>query len=230
MVGCEALVRAKSAKGAVELPGQFMPWLESGGLMKDLDLWVARQVVSDMFMWEQSGYRTNVSVNISPETLLDDEFMSKIEALVKACDDRISFEITENTMLKQGTRIHEVLGRIHDKGIKIAIDDFGTGYSALGYLSSYDVDAIKIDRSFVKGLQNKKGKQVLMSLLNFAEQLGLSVVIEGVETEEEMQVIPKRRCITIQGWYFSSSISPEDLITNYGIDMRENERPHHTAE
>ncbi len=219
LVGCEALVRARSSKGETEYPGQFMRWLEDGRLLKDLDLWVARQVVSDMFMWEQEGYQTNVSVNISPETLLDDEFMSKIELMVNACKGRISFEITENTMLKQGTRIGEVLGRIHNNGIKISIDDFGTGYSALGYLSNYDVDEIKIDRSFVQGLENKKGKQVLMSLLNFADQLGLSVVIEGVEDQKQLDAIPESPQITIQGWYYSKAISKEALLADFGTKM-----------
>nr|WP_238322118.1 EAL domain-containing protein [Vibrio mexicanus] len=216
LIGCEALIRGKDRKGNLVAPFHFLPWLEKADLMKDVDLWVFRQVVKDIQVMEENDLRVTVSVNVTPETLLDDRYMREIENTIKPFAHLIHFEITEETLLADQQKLSHVFNRLHQLGVKIHIDDFGTGYSSLSYLNQFPIDTIKIDRAFVNALANRKGQKVFAGILAIAERLEMEVVVEGVETKDQLNFIPVNDTITIQGWYYSRSL-PLDKFLNYKV-------------
>ncbi|EJL6399820.1 PTS sugar transporter subunit IIC/EAL domain-containing protein [Vibrio navarrensis] len=212
VVGCEALIRATEPDGTLIYPGAFLPWLEVAGLMKEVDLWVLKKVVSDIQQWNRNEIYIPVSINITPEFLVDQEYMEKLEYIIAPVASQVHIEITEETLLVDEQMLAISFNRLHQLGVEISIDDFGTGFSSLSYLNRFDVDAIKIDRSFVLALDNDKGKKVFMSLLSVAEQLKLKVVVEGVESKQQLSHIPIRDHISVQGWYYSRSLQYADFI------------------
>ncbi|MGG5572607.1 EAL domain-containing protein [Vibrio diazotrophicus] len=214
VVGCEALVRAMDDQGNLLPPSSFLPWLESAGLMKDMDLWVFKRVAKDIVYWNQLGIYVPVSVNITPHTLVDDEYLEKIISAISDVSDQIHVEITEETLLVDERALQRALERLHAMKVKIYIDDFGTGFSSLSYLNRFDIDAIKIDRSFVLALDTQRGRKVFASLQSVATELDLAVVVEGVETQQQLDAIADHPNLSIQGWLFSRSLKPEDFI-NY---------------
>ncbi|MEF1290026.1 PTS sugar transporter subunit IIC/EAL domain-containing protein, partial [Vibrio sp. M260118] len=130
VVGCEALMRTLDTSGKIEGPFSFMPWLEKANLMKDLDLWVVKHVISDMKIMHKQGYFMPVSINITPATLLDDEYFDAILERVTPQAKYIHFELTEETLLVDQNKMFLNFNRLQQLGIKIHIDDFGTGYSS----------------------------------------------------------------------------------------------------
>ncbi|WP_045619934.1 PTS sugar transporter subunit IIC/EAL domain-containing protein [Vibrio vulnificus] len=217
VVGCEALIRAIEPDGTLVYPGTFLPWLEEAGLMKDVDLWVLKTVAKDIQEWNRIGLYVPVSINLTPAFLADQECMDKLEYILAPVASQVHIEITEETLLVDEQVLARSFNLLHQLGVAVYIDDFGTGFSSLSYLNRFEVDAIKVDRSFVLALDNEKGKKVFMSLLSVAEQLGLEVVIEGVESQQQLNHIPAKEHISIQGWYYSRSLQ-HNSFTQYCIN------------
>ncbi|MCU8464501.1 EAL domain-containing protein [Vibrio vulnificus] len=212
VVGCEALIRAIEPDGTLVYPGTFLPWLEEAGLMKDVDLWVLKTVAKDIQEWNRIGLYVPVSINLTPAFLADKEYMDKLEYILAPVASQVHIEITEETLLVDEQVLVRSFNLLHQLGVAVYIDDFGTGFSSLSYLNRFEVDAIKIDRSFVLALDNDKGKKVFMSLLSVAEQLDLDVVIEGVESQQQLNHIPHKDNISIQGWYYSRSLQLKSFV------------------
>ncbi|OIQ24568.1 EAL domain-containing protein [uncultured Vibrio sp.] len=225
VTGCEALIRALDANGQKEYPGSFLPWFERAGMMKDIDRWSVLQVVSDVKEARNQGWAVKTSVNITPETLLDYDLVQQLCTYISPVGQYIHVEITEESLLKDHDAINKAITAFRAVGASIYIDDFGSGYSSLGYLSLYDIDAIKIDRSFVLTLDKVKGRKVFHSLLGVAEELGLATVIEGVETAEQLNNIPHKPDVSVQGWYYSKSL-PYSQLSDY---IRTRNQPIKTA-
>ncbi|MGF1698005.1 EAL domain-containing protein [Vibrio lamellibrachiae] len=211
VTGCEALIRAIDAQGNKEYPGGFLPWFEKAGMMKEIDRWAVLQVVSDVKKARSQGWAVKTSVNITPETLLNPTLVEELCQYISPVGQYIHIEITEESLLKDHRAIQSAINAFRKVGASIYIDDFGSGFSSLGYLSLYDIDAIKIDRSFALALDREKGRKVFHGLLGVAEELELATVIEGIETLDQINHIPRKNGISIQGWYYSKSLSYEKL-------------------
>ncbi|KOO16488.1 diguanylate phosphodiesterase [Vibrio xuii] len=211
-VGCEALIRSIDDKGELQAPYKFLPWLEKAGLMKEVDIWVVTRAVQDIEKMQKEGVYISVSINVTPETLVDEEYLARIEEIVKPYAQYVHLEITEETLLSDEHSLMMAFNKLHQMGVKLNIDDFGTGFSSLSYLNSFDIDCIKIDRSFVLALDSDKGKKVFQILFSIAEQLHLNVVVEGVETQEQLDLVPNSEGITVQGWYYAKSMPLEKLL------------------
>ncbi|WP_244204646.1 EAL domain-containing protein [Vibrio rhodolitus] len=211
VIGCEALIRSMDKQGNLHYPGSFLPAFEQAGLMKDIDRWAVIQVVHDLKIAIAEGWAIPTSVNLTPETILDRELMSQIAAYVSRVGEYVHIEITEESLLKDYEVVASSLHELHKVGAKIYIDDFGSGFSSLSYLTRFEVDAIKIDRSFIHTLESVKGQKVFNGLISVAQDLDLAVVVEGVETEAQLECIPLRNHLSIQGWYYSKSIPMSQL-------------------
>ncbi|WP_394144724.1 PTS sugar transporter subunit IIC/EAL domain-containing protein [Vibrio atypicus] len=211
-VGCEALIRSVSAQGKLQYPNTFLPWLEEAGLMKDVDLWVFKQVVNDLQEMQSHGIYLPVSVNVTADILVDQDYMNQLVKVISPYARFIHIEITEETLLSDETLVAAAFNRLHQMGVKVHIDDFGTGFSSLSYLNKFDVDVLKVDRSFVLALVTGKGRKVFGSILSIAKELGLEVVVEGVESQEQLDLIPKEQSIAVQGWYYAKSLPINRLI------------------
>lgn len=218
--GCEALLRSRDPHGKVRSAGEFMAWLEDARLMKQVDLWVARAAVRQHHVWRGQGLDIPFTINITAETLADPEACMKLIDHLQGAGGYISVEITEKSLIADASHLQSVMAAFHRVGAKVYIDDFGTGYSAIAYLHRFQIDAIKIDRSFVLALDDEKGRKVMRGVLGFAEELGLATIVEGVETEAQMTALQSRHPISVQGWLFSKAL-PGDALPAYIARLRQ---------
>lgn len=211
VTGVEALVRAESSDGRLLSPAQFLPQLERGGVIKTLDLWVAEEACRQADEWADQGYTFPVSINISAEGLSSPEVIDTLTNLLTECHGRVAVEITEDSLSASPETVRHHIERIRELDVQVHIDDFGTGFSALGYLSQYPIDVIKVDRSFVNALETDKGSKVFNGILSFAEALELGVIVEGVETEQQLAYVLKTDRVSVQGWLYSQSLRAEQI-------------------
>jgi EAL domain-containing protein (putative c-di-GMP-specific phosphodiesterase class I)/cellobiose-specific phosphotransferase system component IIC len=224
IVGAEALIRAIDGKGNSYLPIAFLPSLGKAGLLSDVDLWVVNQAIDDVRKMRKQGCEIPVSLNITAETLLDEKATNKLlkQLASSKLNGCFNIEITETSLLHSDPLITSAFNQFHEMGCKVHIDDFGTGYSSLSYLPKFDIDKIKIDRSFLKSAESNKGKNLLFVLMEIAASQKMSVIVEGVETKDQLDLIPQDPNISIQGWYFSRSLSVDDLVAFYqGYDSND---------
>ena len=210
-VGCEALLRARDSQGRIQAPGSFLAWLSEAGLMKEVDLWVAAAALRQYRRWRNAGFELPVSINVTGPTLMSPAHCQRLVALIAPAAGCISIEITEDALAADVAQMRDAIARVHAVGAKVSIDDFGTGYSSLSYLHAFAVDTIKIDRSFVVTSTAPQGARVLEGLLHFCQSLGLGIVVEGVETDEQLQVLPASIDLRVQGWYYSRALAADDL-------------------
>lgn len=210
-VGAEALLRAREKSGKTIMPFEFLPWLDEAGLMKSIDLWVAGEVLEQDAIWQEMGIDVPIKINVTGATLSEKVATNELINKISQAKGRISIEIVEQDFSTGLVEVVDAIKRIHAFGGKVYIDDFGTGYSSLSYLNSLHADYIKVDRSFVLALETEGGQKVMSGIFNFAEALGLSLVVEGVESEEQLSKIPKNVPFSVQGWLYSKALPP-DLI------------------
>ncbi|MGC5699081.1 PTS sugar transporter subunit IIC/EAL domain-containing protein [Pseudomonas sp. NFXW11] len=209
--GCEALIRARDRDGQVRSPWELLQWLGQAGLMPEVDFWVATQAVRQQQAWSRIGFELPITINISSATLASAEHGRRLLEILARAHGRVSVEITEDALVGDALLTQQWIGKLHALGARLYIDDFGTGFSALSYLHQFPVDGIKIDRSFVLALREPKGAQVLNGLLRFCETLKLKVVVEGVETREQLDFLESSSELTIQGWYYSKALPGEQI-------------------
>lgn len=212
VVGAEALIRLRDSDGNIEPPAQFLPVFEKANLMTDIDLWVVRNAVEQCRKWGEQAFFLPVSVNITSQTLTKEASVNEILSLIARVPGFIHFELTEESLIDNPTMLERTIARLHDAGSSVHIDDFGTGYSSLSYLNRFDIDTLKIDRSFVSALDSERGKQVFHSLTGIAKQLGMNIIVEGVETQSQFAIVASDSEVAVQGWYFSKALSADDLI------------------
>lgn len=209
--GCEALLRATNPQGVARPPGTFLRWLAEADLMRDVDLWVASAAVRQHQHWRAAGFTLPISINVTGGTLTSPSHCERLVQVLAQAHGQVGVEITEEALVGDVPTIRQAIERIHAVGAKVAIDDFGTGYSSMSYLHQFDVDAIKIDRSFVVARHEPKGALVMDGLLRFCEALNLGIVVEGVETEAQYQALQSSAELMVQGWYFSKAL-PGDAV------------------
>jgi lactose/cellobiose-specific phosphotransferase system IIC component len=209
--GCESLLRARDQEGRTQQPWEFLQWLEQAGLMRDLDIWVASEAIRQVERWRGEGFALPVTINVTGHTLVDPVYCDKLVRIVARARGLVSIEITEQALAGDVGRVQAAIDEFHRVGARVYIDDFGTGYSSLSYLHQFAIDVIKIDRSFVLALDSERGRETMAGLLRFAETLGLGVVIEGVESESQLQAFAGHDELVIQGWYFCKALAADRL-------------------
>jgi len=209
--GCEALMRARDAQGTVHSPWEFLQWLAQARLMPDVDMWVASQAIRQYQKWQKLGFTLPMTINISSATLTDAAHGERLVEILAQAHGQVSVEITEDALVSDIPATRQNIQKLQGIGAKVYIDDFGTGFSALSYLHQFPVDFIKIDRSFVVAQHDPKGAQVLTGMLRFCEALNLGVVVEGVETAEQLAFLNTGAELIIQGWYFSKALPGDQL-------------------
>lgn len=217
--GCEALMRARDSQGTVHSPWEFLQWLAHARLMPDVDVWVASQAVRQYQKWQKVGFELPMTINISSTTLKDAAYGDRLVEILAQARGRVSVEITEDALVSDIPATRQTIQKLQALGAKVYLDDFGTGFSALSYLHQFPVDFIKIDRSFVVAQHDPKGAQVLTGMLRFCEALDLGVVVEGVETAEQLAFLSHGPELFIQGWYFSKAL-PGDQLPRFVRERR----------
>ena len=214
IVGTESLARWEK-DGAVIGPNVFIPVLEKSGDIYKLDLFILEKACQDISNYRKMGHKTvPLSVNISRIDLLLPGFYREIVRIIKKYNlkyEDIVIEVTETTNLDEKERMVEFVSYLKEHNIKTSLDDFGTGYSSLSSLRDFEVDEIKIDRSFVDRAYTDKDAIIISSILEMANKLGLSVVVEGVETLEQLKFFKNLGATIIQGYYFDKPLPKLDF-------------------
>jgi EAL domain-containing protein (putative c-di-GMP-specific phosphodiesterase class I) len=211
-VGFESLVRW-TRNGEAVSPATFIPIAEELGLIETLGTWVLQQACATFADWQRrfpdSGLEF-ITVNVSSRQLAQHNFFGIVEqaihdAVLKPCELRL--EITETALMDNPSAAAALLRQLRDFGVKIYLDDFGTGYSSLSHLHKLPVDALKIDRSFVKSLLLPDRPAIVESILALARTLNTSAVAEGIETEVQARELARLGCTHAQGYLFSRPVS-----------------------
>ncbi|MEW9699774.1 EAL domain-containing protein [Paenibacillus sp. SI8] len=215
IIGMESLIRWNNAKLGQVSPAEFIPIAEETGLILEIGEWVLKEACKQNKKWQDAGLPNMfVAVNLSSRQFHDVRLSRMIQQILeetKLPPQYLELEITESMsmdVLTASNTLHE-LKRL---GVQVAMDDFGTGYSSLGYLKDFPIDKIKIDQSFVKGLeQSQVNTAIVQTMITMAHNLDLQVVAEGVETDDELQVLRECGCKLVQGYYFSPPASVEQI-------------------
>ena len=216
MVGVEALVRWQHPERGLIPPGEFIPVAEDSGIIVALGEWVIREAFRQQAQWQNGALAAvSISINISPLQFVRGDLMetlSRALVLTGADPARIELEITESALMRPSGEIAGVLGTIRGWGMKLALDDFGTGFSSLAYLKRLPLTRLKIDGSFVAGLpDDQEDVAVTSAILSLARDLGLEVVAEGVETDQQRRYLIERHCDILQGYLFARPLPVEAL-------------------
>jgi len=214
--GCEALLRWRSAGGRQRWPGQFVPVLESMGLILEVGDWALARACRQLAEWRAAGVMVpTVAVNLSPLQLGDASLVERVATLLETHDlvpSRLVLEITETAVMRAPDRTRMVLAELSRLGVGLHLDDFGTGHSSLSLLSRFPFDTLKIDRSFVRKLSEQpRQRQLLQAILSMADALGMGTVAEGVETARQLQILRELGCHAVQGFFLSRPLSAGNL-------------------
>ena len=211
ILGFEALIRWNSPEHGVISPADFVPIAEETGLILELGDWITRQALKDCRKWG-GPY---VSVNLSARQFLRQNVAERILQYAEDADlapQRIQIELTETAIIDDVERADQNLNILRAAGVRVALDDFGTGYSSLVYLNQFAIDCIKIDKSFVDNVtRDRQSAVIVASVAMLAASLGMSVVAEGVETEEQREVLIAAGCGALQGYRFGKPMSAQDV-------------------
>lgn len=215
ITGVEALVRWQHPQYGIVPPDQFILPAEQTGLIKPLTRWVLKEALRQSRDWNQKGLPFNIAVNLSARNLHDSQLPDRIAELLEVNGVAPSFlelEVTESAIMQDQMCAKEILTRLSKMGIRLSIDDFGTGYSSLGYLNHLPVDAIKIDRTFVRDMmENQNNAVIVRSIIDLGHNLGLEVIAEGVENHETWDRLLALGCDAAQGYYMSPPVSALEI-------------------
>ena len=208
IIGAEALVRWPDMNIS---PAIFVPILESENLIEDLDFYVLDTVCSDIERWKDMGINpVPISVNISRNNLSDIDLGYKIGRILNEYElesDLIEIEITETAIVKNKNNLLDFINEMKNNNIKISIDDFGVGESSLSILKELDVDTIKIDKAFIDDYTTDKDEIILRNIINLIQELNLNIVVEGVETKDQIEFLKRIDCNIVQGYYYDKPLN-----------------------
>lgn len=214
LTSAEALIRWIHPELGFISPGEFIPLFEQNGLIRRVDHYVWRSAAEQIKCWrEQYGMSIPISVNVSRVDIFDPELEKKLCDILdefSLAPDDLMLEITESAYADSADRLIEVVNSLRDKGFKIEMDDFGSGYSSLNMLTEIPIDVLKIDMQFIRRmLLDDKNLKLVRLVMDIAEFLDVPVVAEGVEEEEQLNVLRKMGCDIVQGYYFSPPLPAE---------------------
>ncbi|MFK4510161.1 EAL domain-containing protein [Bradyrhizobium daqingense] len=204
---CEALLRWNHPVRGTVSPVDIIPVAEDMGLIVDLGRWILRRACMECMKWPEG---VSVAVNFSPQQFHQRDVLSEIRYALEVSGlpaHRLEIEITESSLLRNTQLTHDILSQLHALGVRISLDDFGTGYSSLSYLHNFPMQKVKIDRSFLEGIDTDRPLTLLRGVARLSADLGMAVVVEGIETNEQLELISADGTVTEgQGYLFSRPV------------------------
>lgn len=220
LVGVEALLRWKHPKKGMIGPDQFIPIAEDTALIVPIGEWALKEACAQLKEWQDKGYPLfSVSVNLSVRQFAQNNLFETVKNVLQEVDlspEYLRVELTENLIIKNTELTLKTMKQLKELGIKIAIDDFGTGYSSLGYLKQLPIDTLKIDKSFLQDIVTDEDNAAITdTIITLAQNLDLSVIAEGVETEQQVQFLSVRNCFLMQGYYFDRPMTAQEIADKY---------------
>jgi diguanylate cyclase (GGDEF)-like protein len=203
---CEALLRWNHPVRGTVSPIDIIPVAEDMGLIVDLGRWILRKACMECMKWPEA---VSVAVNFSPQQFHQRDVLSEVRYALEVSGlpaHRLEIEITESSLLRNTQLTHDLLSQLHSLGVRISLDDFGTGYSSLSYLHNFPLQKVKIDRSFLEGIDSDRPLTLLRGVARLSADLGMSVVVEGIETNEQLELISAEGAVEAQGYLFSRPV------------------------
>lgn len=218
-ISAEALIRWNSKKYGLVSPARFIEKAELGGLIHAIDMCVFEKVCEDLAEMQKSNKRIiSVSVNFSMYEFYSPTFLEDVERIIKSSGinpSMLEIEITETTSQANPFLAISIMKKLKDYGLKILMDDFGLGYSNLGTLSKIPFDTVKIDKSFIDGMiADLKTREIIKFLISLCKTNGMEVIAEGVDKQEQVEILKKLKCDTIQGYFYSEPL-PKDEFAKF---------------
>jgi diguanylate cyclase (GGDEF)-like protein/PAS domain S-box-containing protein len=216
IVGVEALLRWQPPGRAMVLPADFIPVAEETGLIGMLGQWVLEQACRQQAAWTRAGLRpVRVAVNLSARQFRSEQLVQGVAGALAASGcpaDCLELELTESVLMENPEAATAVMQQLSEMGVQLSIDDFGSGYSSLAYLKRFPINALKIDRAFVRDIPaDADDAAIATAVIALAHSMKLTVVAEGVETAAQLEFMRERRCDLVQGYYFSRPVPPDQL-------------------
>ncbi len=226
MVGMEALIRWQHPEKGFISPAVFIPVAEETGMIMRIGEWVFREACEQGVRWLKAGYQLQkISVNLSARQLKDDGLPSLVALILKETGmpaNKLCIELTETALILEPEVALARLTKIKELGVSLSLDDFGTGYSSLSYLKRFPIDTLKIDRAFIRDIKvDHEDAALVKAIISMAHGLGMDVVAEGVELQEQLDFLGSHACDTIQGYFFSRPLPVkelEELLKKNNID------------
>ncbi|QDF67063.1 EAL domain-containing protein [Shewanella sp. SNU WT4] len=218
----EALIRWRHPELGLVTPDNFIPIAENTDLIEAIGWWVLETACRQLNAWQASGHEhLSIAINVSAVQLRNAELADHIIGIVEQIGilpGSLTIEITESALIHHIDTAVSIITRLSSAGVRISLDDFGTGYSSLSYLKRFSIDIVKIDRSFLQDFPfHAHDTAIISAIIAMAHSLGLHVIAEGVETEEQLKVLQTLKCDECQGYLFSKPISREQatlLLSN----------------
>lgn len=215
ITGVEALLRWNGQDGNMIMPDVFIPIAEESGLIKRITEWVIAAAIDQQGIWQKEGINIRISLNLSAINLLDpdlDDFVFNQARQHGLNPGNISFEITESAMMRDTNQALKMMRSLNENGFDLTVDDYGTGFSSLSYLKKFPIKELKIDKSFVFNMiESDEDAMIVKSTIDLAHNLGLTVVAEGVETDEVLEILRILRCDKVQGYFIARPMSAKSL-------------------
>ncbi len=218
IVGCEALIRWDHPQRGLVGPGLFIPLAEESGMIGALGEWILERACTDLARWRadfgEPMMDFTISVNLSVQQLHDDLIVTTVRDILQKAGlpaERLVLEVTESTLITETDKIRATMQELRALGSRLAVDDFGTGYSSLGYIQQFEFDVLKIDQSFVDGLETGTNRQIVTAVLDLARELGVRTIAEGIETEVQDGVLRELGCRYGQGYLYSRPVAETDF-------------------
>ena len=214
VTGFEALIRWDHPEHGPISPVQFIPLAEEIGLIDEIGEWVLRTACAEACKWPD---QISVAVNLSPVQFKSHALPANVRAVLMETAfpaHRLELEITEGVFLSNDDHVDEMIRSLKNIGLKLALDDFGTGYSSLSYLQRVPFDKIKVDQSFVRGASDPESRNaaLIRAMVGLAADLKMQTTAEGVETQEELQLVRDLGCSLVQGYFFGKPMPPEEAL------------------
>ena len=212
----EVLIRWRHPQRGIVAPDRFIPFAEQTGAIKAITRWVLQHALAQLASWQQQGWQLSLNINVSTRDLGQPDFPALVDAALRRAGvaaSSLCLEVTESAIMDDPAQALRCLQALNEMGVRLSIDDFGTGYSSLAYLKKLPVQELKIDRSFVSGLDRDEADvTIVRSTIDLAHHMGLAVVAEGIETEAVSQRLRSFGCDQAQGYLYSRPLPAAEFI------------------
>jgi EAL domain-containing protein (putative c-di-GMP-specific phosphodiesterase class I) len=217
IVSAEALLRARRANGEIRSAVKLTEAAEESSAMYALDSWLVRNAYADAARWQQLSPHVHININLSPREFQEGDLVARLEKLISGCGTdwhRINLEITETSYIEDPKETMHMLDELKERGVQLWLDDFGTGHSSIEHVKHFPLDGLKIPGEFVKDIpDNERSCAITKSIIALAHDVGLTVIAEGVERDEQLELLRELGADYVQGFLFSRPMPVEEFVT-----------------